>query len=229
MPPIGHGDMRSPVGQSIVRSPQVHEDMRRPVAVTSPTLSGLANTPSRRHRRTTSPSSVLRRTGSPSPVQRSDQVTVSMAHEALAAMPSTRISDLEADSIFLPRIRPNTTAPRDPYTRNNDFIARIASAERLESELGRLQRPTPPPAVGHGRPNSDSNETGNDIRSHPRPRTMPHWQRNQENSEEAAMSTLEEDARNMYVRQAREVEESDRGVMDNTPPKQTRLDRYLRD
>jgi hypothetical protein len=152
-----------------------------------------------------------------------------MAHEVAAAMPSTRISELGADSLVLPRIRPNTTVPRDPYARNNDFLARMASAERLESELGRLQRPTPPPAVGHGRPNSGSNEAAAGPRGRSRPRAVPPWQRDQENSEETVMSGLQEDIRSMYVRQEREAAEQDCGVMNNTPPKETRLDRYLRE
>jgi hypothetical protein len=228
MPPVGQGDMRSPGGQGNARSPLGEGGMRPPVAITSPIASGLLNTPSRRHRRTTSPSPVLGRTNSPSPVQRRAEVTINMAHEVAAMMPSTRISDLGADSIVLPRSRPTITAPRDPYARNNDFLARMASAERLENELGRLQRPTPPPAVGHGRPGSGSNQTAAVVHVRSRPRAVPRWQRDQENSEEAAMSSMQEDVRSMYVHQEREAVENDCGVMDNTPPKETRLDRYLR-
>lgn len=118
---------------------------------------------------------------SPSPHRRAN-----VNQDLSAAMPSTRISDLHVDS--LPRPRANT-ASRDPYARNNDFMVRMASAERLDAEIGRLQRPTPPPAIGHGRPATRT-----------RTRTMAHWQRDQENSEEATMSGLQEEFTNMHVR-----------------------------
>jgi len=114
------------------------------------------------------------------------------------------------------------TAPLDPYARNNDFIARMASAEHLENEIGRLQRPTPPPAVGHGRPVGSG---GGLPRA--RSRSAPRWQHDQENSEEAAMSGLQNEMRNMTV-QEQEFEYV-RGVMDNTPPRESRLERYMRD
>jgi hypothetical protein len=203
------------------------------------------SSPSRRHHRTTSPSSMHHSATSPSPTVRGAPITTNMVREVSAGVqlptailsrqvatgvPSTRVSDLGVESIILPRTRPNNAPSRDPYARNNDFLVRIASAERIESELARLQRPTPPPAIGHGRPIYGSSEFVAAPRDRSRPRPVPRWQRDQENSEEAAMSVLQADMRSMYLLHELERDaEHDRGIMDNTPPKETRMDRYLRE
>jgi hypothetical protein len=241
MPGTGRDDVHPPVNQvdMNLRTTARQVAVRPPVAITSPIASGLTNSPSRRHRQTRSPTSILLRATSPTPTVHEAQSIINMVHEvpasittryAAASVPSTRASDLGVDSIVLPRIRPNNPAARDPYARNNDFLIRMASVERLESEIARLQRPTPPPAIGHGRPTSGSSEfvAAPQGRSHSRP--VPRWQQDQENSEEAAMSVLQEDMRSMYLRQEFEREtEDDRGVMDNTPPKESRIGRYLRE
>jgi hypothetical protein len=161
-----------------------------------------------------------------SSTRNTDAGTNYLTQELARAMPSIRTADLHADSIALPRLRPAIGA-RDPYARNNDFLARMAAAERLDNEIGRLQRPTPPPAIGHGRPGS----TGNDLpRTRSRPsEPLPRWQRDQENSEEAAMSRFIGDVRDMMITQASNDGEYDHGVMDNTPPREHPIHRYLHD
>jgi hypothetical protein len=54
---------------------------------------------------------------------------------------------------------------------------------------------------------------------------MPARQRNQENSEEAAMRVLAEEINDLSLR--RQEQERDSGVMDTTPPGEGRVERYL--
>jgi hypothetical protein len=161
---------------------------------------------------------------SPSPQPHRGHFAVNLVREDLPiGLPSRRQTDSSGDLILMPRTRPSSS-PRNAnaYERNNDFLARIATAERVNAELGRSQRPTPPPAIGHGRPTPEQQSLPRNRRP------IPHWQRNQENSEEAAMSGLQYEMRNMRVRSENDPEDRD-GVMDDTPPRDSRVDRYLRE
>lgn len=87
----------------------------------------------------------------------------------------------------------------DVYQRNNEYMLRSGPAPR----------PTPPPAVGHGRPK------------------LPRWQHDQENSEEAAMSALQGEMER--VRLGEQNQEMEEEVMNSTPPNESALDRFLRE
>lgn len=119
------------------------------------------------------------------------------------SMTSAPRSSMPTQSIRMPRSRPMST-PHVPtsYERNNQFMTRTSYGVPA-------QRPTPPPAIGHGRPQ------------------LPRWQRNQENSEEAAMSALQGEMERVRLsEQGREMEGE---VMNNTPPHESLMERYLRE
>jgi hypothetical protein len=122
---------------------------------------------------------------------------------------------MPAQSLHILRLRPMSTPySLNPYERNNEFMIRSSYDQGAP-----FQRPTPPPAVGHGRPRSSEALTA--------PRALPHWQRNQENSEEAAMSVLQSQVERIHLNE--EGRERDGEVMNNTPPHESIIERFLRE
>jgi hypothetical protein len=158
-------------------------------------------------------------------------------HSSPMVIPAGPRAQMPANSLRMQRSRPiSTPQASTPYERNNQFMARAAYGQGLPT-----QRPTPPPAVGHGRPRSSEEQmrarnmsrpffadTAQDQGGVPLPsRQLPQWQRNQENSEEAAMSVLQNEM--AFVHVGDESEEGDAEVMNNTPPHESILERYLRE
>jgi hypothetical protein len=153
-------------------------------------------------------------------------------------VPSGPRATMPSNSLYMPRSRPvSTPQGSNPYERNNQFMARTAYGQGVPA-----QRPTPPPAIGHGRPRSSEeqlraprnmsrsffgDETSDQGSAPPAPRQLPQWQRNQENSEEAAMSVLQNEME--LVRIGEENRERDGEVMNNTPPHESIMERYLRE
>jgi hypothetical protein len=142
---------------------------------------------------------------------------------------------MPAESLRMQRSRPlSMPQGSSSYERNNEYMASVAYGQGRPT-----QRPTPPPAVGHGRPHSSEQQTR--VRNASRPffegaaplpaRQLPHWQRNQENSEEAAMSVLQHEMALVRVgEESEESEEEDDEVMNSTPPQENMmLERYLRE
>jgi hypothetical protein len=164
---------------------------------------------------------------------------VSMARQSSPTIiPSGPRATMQSNSLHMPRSRPvSTPQGSNPYERNNQFMARTTYGQGVPA-----QRPTPPPAVGHGRPRSSEehfrarrnmsrsffgNETSDQGSAPPPPRQLPQWQRNQENSEEAAMSVLQNEME--HVRLGEEDRERDDEVMNNTPPHESIMERFLRE
>ncbi|QDS67758.1 hypothetical protein FKW77_006274 [Venturia effusa] len=163
--------------------------------------------------RQTSP---LERISSGSPVSRSASSLSDMmssaptsryAERSDVSMASAPRSSMPTQSIHMPRSRPMST-PHVPtsYERNNQYMTQ---ARTSYGQGGLPQRPTPPPAIGHGRPQ------------------LPRWQRNQENSEEAAMSALQGEMERVRIGDQRR--DMDGEVMNNTPPHESLMERYLRE
>lgn len=183
---------------------------------TSPASMSPSAAPNHHHRqRRSTPyreASPLERVSSGSPVSRS----ASSVSDVMSSAPTSRFaarsdmsmtsaprSSMPTQSIHMPRSRPMST-PHVPtsYERNNQFMARSSYGQG-----GPTQRPTPPPAIGHGRPQ------------------LSHRQRNQENSEEAAMSVLQADMERVRLNQ--ESREMEGEVMNNTPPNESFVDRWV--
>ncbi|TLD24437.1 hypothetical protein E2P81_ATG11773 [Venturia nashicola] len=178
-----------------------------PPAITNPHHMQRRSTPQ-------SQTSLFERVSSGSPVSRSASSVSDMMSSATTSRYAGRSdmsttsaprSAMPAHSINMSRSRPMST-PHVPtsYERNNEYMSRTYYGQGVPA-----QRPTPPPAIGHGRPQ------------------ISRQQRNQENSEEAAMSALQGEMERVRINeQSREMEGE---VMNNTPPNDFMVERYMRE